>query len=151
MINCYNQLELKCDDKQYIYKFYKENYNSEKQPISFERQAPVKKCDDGSISCFDSIEKWGTKHDTYDFTLFQMNAHKLMYCFHTVSSPPTTWLCNIAEKYPHIRFELEYKLGNSEYWGKQIYEDGYKSLEDIIHSTDSNSPRIYKKTTCTIH
>ena len=150
MIKCYNQLELFCNDKHEIFKFHNENIHSDKRPLSFEKQVPVELHDNGSIDFFDCSERWGTKYDAFDFTFVQRESNKLIYCFHTIAYPPTTWLCNIAEKYPNIRFQLEYKQGNSSYWGKQNYKDGFKVLEDVIHSTDSNSPRRYDRSYCII-
>ena len=104
-----------------------------------------------ALGIFDSSEKWGTKYDAFDFTLVQKRNNKLIYCFHTNISPPTTWLCNITENYPSVCFKLEYKQGTSEYWGYQKYENGFKTLENIIHSDNSNSPQKYQKSsTCVI-
>ena len=150
MINCYNQLEVFCNDKRHIYKFHKENIHSDKRPLSFERKIPIEIHENGSIDFFDCSEKWGTKYDAFQFTFVKRESNKLIYCFHTVGTPPTTWLCHITEKYPSIHFQLEYKQGNSDYWGKQIYKDGYKILEDFIHVSDYNPPQKYHKSYCII-
>lgn len=148
---CYNQLELISKDKHEILRFYNDNFCNTKQVLSFDKLIPVAKNIDGSINYFDSSEKWGTKYDAFDFTNVQKRDNTLIYCFHTNISPPTTWLCNVTANYPSICFKLEYKQWNSEYWGYQAYENGFKTLEEVIHSENSKSPQKYQKlTTCAI-
>ena len=95
-------------------------------PLSFERAIPTP--DQSKFEGMDykqtlnepdywynfHVENWGTKWDLGDSTGFDVEDNLsdgtslASYAFDTAWAPPTTWLENVAAKYPTLSMKMEY-------------------------------------------
>lgn len=144
---CYNTISLVSSKQEHLDTFYHANYDNENNRIlSFNKLAPVSDIKSGiALNNMDCCEEWGTKWDAlnvdiwrdYDPTISSSEnkdldkKYNMVYSFRTAWSPPTSWLHTVAEKFPEIDFELEYKEANCNLWGTQLYRDGIKIEEEI--------------------
>lgn len=53
------------------------------------------------------VENWGTKWDVYA-NIEEQDDKSITYWFRSAWSPPIKWLQTVAQKYPTLRFQLEF-------------------------------------------
>lgn len=126
---CSNTLVLKASTKEDLITFYKENYESEPQSLSFNQAIPVPIM---TSTVTDYYNAWGTKWEPSDIEVYEdfdmldesEDLPRFGYVFYTAWSPPLPWLAHVAQRYPQIHFELEYSEPGCDVWGKIQYKNG---------------------------
>ena len=127
---CHNTLTITSKSKQSLEDFYQTNYKDQSQPLSFEKLVPVISGEENNMNQLDCSEMWGTKWDAIDVEKTSLIDDTLTYYFDSAWSPPTTWLGKVAALYPDINFEIEYSASGDDFWGKQIYSEGFMEKEE---------------------
>lgn len=62
------------------------------------------------------LQNWGTKWDLAD-VYTSIGTEEILYEFDTAWSPPTELIKHLLEKYPALRFLLEYAECGNDFWG----------------------------------
>tara|TARA_R100000808_G_C2131487_1_gene140623 strand:+ start:123 stop:848 length:726 start_codon:yes stop_codon:yes gene_type:complete len=71
-----------------------------------------------------SIDNWGTKWDACEGSIDSEGKYELNFSFDTAWSPPTNWLQKVTERYPSLKFTLEYTEEGMGFEGKAFARDG---------------------------
>ena len=132
-----------------IQKFYAENLETgnDKEDISFShlsfgKNVPIpeeKKNDWYNWNC----QNWGTKWDAYDVDIDDNN-DIFTYYFNTAWSPPTSWLNEVASKYPNLDFTLEYSEPGCDFGGKMNFINGEITLDESYNLSEYNWEKVDK-------
>lgn len=120
---CNNELTV-TGDKESRDRFYNENRSDESE-LTFAKAVPEKE-----PTCESHYTTWGTKWDACDV---QVDHEYSTYNFNTAWSPPEPWFCVIVEKYPNLRFTMQYSEPMMDFEGIMEGEDG-EITEDISWS-----------------
>lgn len=119
---CDNELVVE-GDQHLLQQFYDENG---KDSLSFAKAVPEQ-----APTCESHYFTWGTKWDASD--VIASFDESLTYTFRTAWSPPEPWFLAIVEKYPLLRFTLEYNEPMMDFEGILEGENG-EITENIIWS-----------------
>ena len=76
--------------------------------------------------------KWGTKWDCYEITLYHTDRYTC-YSFETAWCPPIAWVVAVSKKYPHLKFNVEWAEEGGE-GGAFMYHGG-----DCFHEHHFNT------------
>jgi len=151
---CNNTLIL-VGSNELLNKFWIENRlinKEEHEYLSFNKSVPIPEdCDD----CYHwNIDNWGTKWDTCECTLNEIDSihdnldkeiTSITYYFDTAWGPPLAWLEKVASIYKNISFKLEYSEPGMDFYGKRQYENGKLINNEECSLSDYNWSKIDKK------
>lgn len=76
------------------------------------------------------LKNWGTRGDTIDPKILKNCKGKIVYDFSTLGIPPVDWLAVASEKFPKLKFDLEYFVYNTGLIGTVTAENG-KCMHDF--------------------
>lgn len=122
---CENILIITGENKDDIERFYNDNYSSEEQPLSFEKQVSL-----GEYDYFKAIETWGTKWEPNDIRI-NKEKNSIHYDFMSAWSPPIPWLIKVSEHYPTLSFEMISEEGGCDFRTEILIKHG-----EIVHNKD---------------
>lgn len=117
---CDNKLVVE-GERDLLQQFYDENRSDEAE-LSFAKAVP-----EVEATCESHYTTWGTKWDASD--VIASFDESLTYNFNTAWSPPEPWFLAIVEKYPLLRFTLEYNEPMMDFEGIIEGENG-EIIED---------------------
>ena len=114
---CENELTVRGDGAM---TFYEENKEEGEKDLSFAKSVPMPEGEDWYSW---NIDHWGTKWDACD-THYAYHEGEASYGFDTAWGPPEKWLVAVGQKYPNLRFTLDYSEPNMNFRGRMVVEEG---------------------------
>jgi len=107
--------------KESIQQFYDDN-RTEETELQFQKSVPAVE-----ETTKEQSEAWGTKWDLEDCGCYK-DEQSISYSFDSAWSPPENWLKSVAQLYPDLTFELEYRETGNCFQGIITAQgDGFKN------------------------
>ena len=137
--HCYNILHLECFENARLLDEFVQKHKTEDSELSFHMSVP---CPENSDNDW-RTDNWGTKWEAIDVDI-RKTPEIVEYTFATAWSPPLQWMRSVSNKYPEIKFTIEYYECGMDFCGKEICVNGDTIKSETMALSDYNWGQVKK-------